>query len=229
MKKIITLIIVSILSVTMLPAQPGYGHGGYYGGPGGPSRHGRGYEPHCHSHDNNLYAGIKAGLTASHISSGTGEIDASGIKNGVSLGLATGFNISPFAAFESGLYYVEKGGIGGVSGGKVTYDLHYLELPLLLKINISSGRQAFFQPYAGAYLGMGVGGKIKDYRTQIYASSFNDANIRRGDSGLAIGCGVTWSFMHANLGYEYGLSDISKNGFGDNRNRALILSVGFAF
>lgn len=228
MKKIITLIVVSILSVAVLPAQPGYGQGGYPGGPFGHGRdYGRGHERH--SHHSNLYAGIKAGLTASHISSGTGEIDAAGIKTGTTFGLATGFNISPMAAFESGLYYVEKGGIGGNTGGKIIYDLHYLELPLLLKVNIFSGRRAFFQPYAGAYLGMGVGGRIKDYRMEISASSFNDANIRRGDSGLAIGCGVTWSFLHANLGYEYGFSDICKNGFGDNRNRALILSVGFAF
>ena len=223
MKKIITLIAVSVLGAATLLAQPGRG-------PFGNGRdYGRGHERHPHGHYNNLYGGIKAGLIFSHISSGTGDIDAIGVKTGTSLGLAAGFNISPMAAFESGLYYVEKGGIGRVSGGKVIYDLHYLELPLLLKVNVFSGRQAIFQPYAGAYLGMGVGGQIKDYRLETSASSFNDANFRRGDSGLAIGCGVTWSILHANLGYEYGLSDISKRGFGDNRNRALILSVGIAF
>ena len=223
MKKIITLIIVSILSTAALLAQPGRG-------PFGNGRdYGRGHERHRPGYHSNLYGGIKAGLTASHISSGTGDIDASGIKSGVSLGLAAGFNISPMAAFESGLYYVEKGGIGRDSGGKVIYDLHYLELPLLLKVNVFSGRQAIFQPYAGAYLGMGVGGTTKDYRTETSARSFNDSVFRRGDSGLAIGCGVTWSILHANLGYEYGLSDISKHGFGENRNRALILSVGLAF
>ena len=87
MKKIITLIVVSILSVAVLAAQPGYGRGGYPGGPFGHGPdYGRGYERH--GHHNNLYAGIKAGLTASHISSGTGEIDASGIKTGTSFGLA---------------------------------------------------------------------------------------------------------------------------------------------
>ena len=223
MKKIITLLAVSIISAAALMAQPGYGsyrHGRDYGRGRGPHRHG-GYE--------NLYGGIKAGLTFSHISSGTGDIDANGLKTGTSFGLAAGFNIGPMAAFESGLYYAEKGGIGRNSGGKVTYDLHYLELPLLLKVNIFSRDRAIFQPYAGAYLGLGVGGRIKDYNIEYSASSFNDANFRRGDSGLAFGCGVTWSILHANIGYEYGLSDISKHGFGDNRNRALVLSVGIAF
>ena len=228
MKKILAFLMITILAAGAAVAQPGYGHSGR--GPGmGPGHggYGRGYERH--GHYNNLYGGIKAGLTASHISSGTGDIDASEVKTGTTFGLAAGFNISPLAAFESGLYYVEKGGIGRGDGGKITYDLHYLELPLLLKVNVFSGRQAFFQPYAGAYLGLGVGGRIKDYRLEFSASSFNDANIRRGDSGLAIGCGVTWSFLHANIGYEYGLADISRNGFGDSHNRALIFSVGFAF
>ena len=229
MKKIITLIAVSILGAATLAAQPGHGRGVYPGGPGGGRVYGRGHDRHHYGRYDNLYAGLKFGVTASHITLGTSELDANGIKSGISLGMAAGFNISPVAAFESGLYYVEKGGTGRLDGGKVTYDLHYLELPLLFKVNLFTGDRAVVQPYAGAYLGMGVGGKIKDYQTRIYANSFSDANIRRGDSGLAFGCGFAWSFMHANLGYEYGLADISKHGFGENRNRALILSVGFAF
>lgn len=223
MNKIITLIAASILSAAALMAQPGRGPFGYG------RDYGRGYDRHRHDHYNNLYGGLKAGLTFSHITSGTGDIDANGLKTGTSLGLAAGFNIGPMAAFESGLYYVEKGGIGRASGNKIVYDLHYLELPLLLKVNVFTGDRAIFQPYAGAYLGLGVGGRIKDYSIEHSASSFNDADFRRGDSGLAIGCGVTWSILHANIGYEYGLSDISKHGFGENRNRALILSVGIAF
>ena len=232
MKKILAILMTIILTAGAAVAQPGYGRPGM-GGPGhgryGHGGYGRGYDRHRHGRYDNLYGGIKFGVTVSHITLGSSDLEADGLKTGMNLGLAAGFAISPFAAFESGLYYVEKGGIGRESGSKITYDLHYLELPILLKFNIFSGNRAVFQPYAGAYLGYGVGGRIKDYRTEICASSFNDANIRRGDSGLAFGCGVTWSFMHANLGYEYGLSDISRHGFGDNRNRALILSVGLAF
>lgn len=233
MNKIIILVAVSILCAATLAAQPGYGRGGHYGGPGTPPGrgrdYGRGYDHHRYGRYDNLYGGVKFGVTASHITLGSSELEADGLKTGVTLGMAAGFNISPYSSFESGLYYVEKGGIGRTTGRKITYDLHYLELPILLKVNVFSGNRAVFQPYAGAYLGLGVGGRIKDYRTEIYASSFNDANIRRGDSGLAFGCGVTWSFIHANLGYEYGLTDISRHGFGENRNRALTLSVGFAF
>ena len=219
MKKILVFLMITILTAGAALAQPGYGRPGYGPGMGRPGHGGYGRGHDRHGYYNNWYGGVKFGVVGSHITGGTDQFEANGIKSGISLGLATGFNISPLAAFESGLYYAEKGGIGKITGGKVTYDLHYLEVPLLLKVNIFSGNRAFFQPYAGAYLGLGVGG----------TNSFNDTNLKRGDSGLAIGCGVTWSFLHANIGYEYGLSDISKGGYGECHNRALILSVGFAF
>ncbi|MBR5661568.1 MAG: PorT family protein [Bacteroidales bacterium] len=222
MKKIIIILCLAVIAFTA-GAQPGYRHGPYPGNSRGYGHSHRGY------HDSSLYGGIKFGITASHIADGSSELNASGIKSGITTGLAGGFLISPFAAFESGLYYVEKGGNGRQGGNKVTYNLNYLEIPLLLKINIFSGNRAVVQPYAGAYLGLGVGGQIKDYGTRISSSSFYDADFRRGDSGLAFGCGVTWSFLHANIGYEYGLTDISDSGFGDRHNRALTLTVGFAF
>ena len=216
MKKILAFLMITMLTAGVAVAQPGYGRSGR--GPGmGPGHGGYGRGHDRHGYYSNMYGGLKFGVVGSHISGGSDLLDANGVKSGISLGLAAGFNINPTAAFESGLYYVEKGGIARVSGGKLTYDLNYLEIPLLLKLNIFSGNRAIFQPYAGAYLGCGVGG------------SFNDADIKRGDSGLAVGCGVTWSFLHANLGYEYGLADISRNGYGECHNRALIFSVGFAF
>ena len=231
MKKIFAILTVMALTVSAAVAQPGYGRGGYSGG--GPGRPGYGHgKDHARigRYDRNWYGGIKFGLVGSHIYDRSGELKATGVKSGISLGAAAGFNISPMSAFESGLYYVEKGGIGKVDGEKVTYELNYLEIPLMLKFNIFSRNRAVFQPYAGGYLGMGIGGDVKDYRDKYYASSFNDTDLfRRGDSGLLFGCGVSWNFLHANLGYELGLSDISRNRLSDRRNRALVFSVGFAF
>ena len=229
MKKILIILIAATLGV-VAAAQPGYNYPGRHGNTPRNDRFGysRGHDRRG-PHDSNLYGGLKFGVTASHISEGTGNLGATGVKTGITLGVAAGFTISPFAAFESGLYFVEKGGVAKDTYGKITYDLNYLELPLLLKINIFSSNRAIIQPYVGAYLGYGIGGQIKDYGIKYNASSFNDADFRRGDSGLAFGCGVTWSFLHAGIGYEYGLTDISKDGFGDRRNRALTLSVGIAF
>ena len=183
----------------------GPGHYSSFGGPGGrpgyPGRYGRGgYGPGRYYND--WYGGIKFGVVGSHVSS----------------------------EFESGLYYVEKGGSSRNSDGRFTYGLDYLEIPLVLKYYIfTPGSRAVFQPFAGAYLGMGVGGEIKDYGNREAFSSFNNGYFRRGDSGLTFGCGVSYSFLYASLGYELGLANIGQDLFNETKNRALVFSVGFAF
>lgn len=243
MKKIFAILSIAALTVISAGAQPYYrgggpmgGLGGYgqFGGPGGRpggpgDRYGRGgYGPG--RFDNNWYGGIKFGLVASHVASESSELDGRGIQTGMSIGTALGFNMTPDVAFESGLYYVEKGGSSRNSSGKFTYGLNYLEIPLVLKYYIfSPGSRAAFQPFAGAYLGLGVGGEIKDYGMREAFSSFDNGYFRRGDSGLLFGCGVSYSFLYASIGYELGLANIGQDLFNETKNRALIFSVGFAF
>ncbi|MBP5219069.1 MAG: PorT family protein [Bacteroidales bacterium] len=235
MKKIFALLsTLAVLSLTA-GAQPYYGGRGPVGGPGrynsfgGPGRYDRGgFGPGRFYND--WYGGIKFGVVGSHVSSESEELDGRGVQTGISAGLALGFNMTPDVAFESGLYYVEKGGSSRNSGGKFTYGLDYLEIPLVLKYYVfSPGRRAVFQPYVGAYLGFGVGGEIKDYGNREAFSSFDNGYFRRGDSGLAFGCGVSYSFLYASVGYEFGLANIGQDLFNETRNRALVFSVGFAF
>ena len=218
-------------------AQPGHSPGyrpGYKPGFGRDYGYGHGRPQYRESGISPLfgpdwYGGVKFGVTGSHVSSQSPELRGNGIQSGISLGLAAGFNLSPATAFESGLYYMEKGGSSRASGGRFTYDLDYLEIPLVVKYYIFSGNRAVFQPYAGAYLGLGVGGQLKDYGSRSVTDSFTSGLFRRGDSGLLFGCGVSWSFLYASLGYEYGLANIGADLFSETHNRALVFSVGFAF
>ena len=237
MKKIFALITILALFTLSAGAQPYYGGGpmggpgrqNSFGGPGKPGRYDRGgFGPDRFYND--WYGGIKFGFTASHVSSESGELDGKGVQTGISGGIALGFNMTPDVAFESGLYYVEKGGSSRGTGGRFTYGLNYLEIPLVLKYYIfSPGSRAVFQPFAGAYLGLGVGGEIKDYGNREAFSSFDNGYFRRGDSGLTFGCGVSYSFLYASVGYELGLANIGQDLFDETKNRALVFSVGFAF
>lgn len=242
MKKIFALLSILAMFTLTAGAQAYYGGRGHVGGPGryssfggpggrpgGPGRYGRGgYGPGRYYND--WYGGIKFGVVGSHVSSESGELDGRGVQTGISIGAALGFNLTPDVAFESGLYYVEKGGSSRNSDGRFTYGLDYLEIPLVLKYYIfTPGSRAVFQPFAGAYLGMGVGGEIKDYGNREAFSSFNNGYFRRGDSGLTFGCGVSYSFLYASLGYELGLANIGQDLFNETKNRALVFSVGFAF
>ena len=230
MKKILSVLAIAMMTAAAAMAQPGYGRpgGGPYGG--GPRGGGYGMDRDRNGYfGTDWYGGIKFGLVGSHVSSESSELNGNRVKSGISLGLAAGFNISPEAAFESGLYYVEKGGSSKNSAGRFTYDLNYMEIPLLLKYYIYSDNRAVFQPFIGAYLGFGVSGEIKDYGAREAFNSYGSGYFRRGDSGLTFGCGVSWSFLYASMGYELGLANIGRDYFYDTRNRALIFSVGFAF
>ncbi len=226
MKKILAMLTLFALCTFAAVAQPGYGYGHGRGYGYGQPRGGRGYYGR---YGTEWYGGVKFGVTGSHVSSQSSELNGNGVETGISLGLAAGFNIAPAAAFESGIYYTEKGGSSRNADGRFTYDLNYLEVPLLLKYYIYSGNRAVVQPYIGAYLGLGVGGQIKDYGTRSVTDSFGSGLFRRGDSGLALGCGISWSFLYASLGYEYGLANIGADLFSETHNRALVFSVGFAF
>ena len=131
--------------------------------------------------------------------------------------------------FETGLYYTEKGGKGTHENKKFTYNLNYLEVPLLMKYAIPFEQRGSIQPFVGGYLACGVGGQIKDYGNRQAFSSFDNDAFKRFDGGLRIGCGVQYDIVYAEAAYEFGLANICNDSFDTSRNRCLYLNVGVNF
>lgn len=194
------------------------------------------------------YVGFRVGAAFSDIVSDWDRYDDTSVKTGLNLGLAVGAPISPYIplCLESGLYYTEKGGKldctekGGKFDSNTKVNLNYLELPLVLKyIHITDGGFGI-QPYAGGYLALGVGGKVK---TKTYTggngsnsygvvsrSAFGDnGDFQRFDGGLKIGCGFSYDILYADVSYEHGLTNISDDSFSSTHNSALMLNVGVNF
>ena len=222
MKRFLSVLIGLLAMVAAVSAQPVFGSrhdrfGSHYR----QRRHPGGYS--------SWYCGLLVGATASHVTSDSDELSGNRLKTGWSLGAAAGFNLAPAILVESGLYYAEKGGTSRNDDGRFSYELDYLEVPLMLKYNRYTASGVVLQPFVGAYLAMGVGGKIRDYRERESFSSFGPSYFRHGDSGVKIGIGATYSVLHASIGYDFGLANIGRDEFSDTRNRALRLNVGFAF
>lgn len=177
------------------------------------------------------YYGLRVGLALSTVSSDDPCLDGSSLSSGVTMGVVAGFQMVPEAPlfFETGLSYTEKGGRGNYAGSKFTYDLNYLEMPLLLKYDYDLGGDCSIQPFIGGYLACGVGGKVKDFGHRQAVSSFNDDFFKRFDGGLRIGCGLQFSHLYAELGYDLGLSNICHDTFNTSRNGCLMLSCGVNF
>ncbi len=231
MKKIIILAMFSVLTVLPLQAQS-YRHSRYYN-----PRSGRlDYSQRNHRStywNNDAYFGFRIGPSFSTVNSDDIYLDGSSMKTGLNAGVAAGFAVVPHTPLylETGLYYTEKGGKGKVGGDKFTYQLNYLEMPLVMKYRIDIDRGFSIQPFLGGYLACGVCGKIKDFGERAAYSSFSDNpySFQRFDGGLKTGCGLQFDMFYAEVSYDLGLANICHDDFDTSKNSALTLNVGINF
>ena len=227
MKK--TLLISLLCTLLAMPAlaQPGYGFG-YGRRPRVQTveRHGNEYVA-WHSY----YFGFRVGLNASHVATDSPLLDNGGVKTGLNIGVAAGTQLTYRAPLflETGLYYSQKGGKGGSGNNKLTCELNYLEVPLLIKYKHFVGNQTSVQPYAGAYLAVGTDGQIKNYGSRTAFSSFEDDYFKRFDAGLKIGCGVGFNMVYLDASYDIGLTNTWQESFEDAHNGCFTLNIGVNF
>ena len=227
MKKTLLLSLLCMILAMPAMAQPGY-------------RYGRGYNPRIQTvgrHGNeyiawhSYYVGLRVGLNTSHVSSESPLLDGSSMKSGLNIGIAAGTQLTYRAPLfiESGLYYSQKGGKSDSGNGKFTYDLNYLEVPLLIKYKHFVGNQTSIQPYAGGYLAVATDGQIKNYGTRTAFSSFEDGYFNRFDGGLKIGCGVGYNMLYLDASYDIGLANIGQDNFDDTHNGCFTINLGVNF
>ncbi len=178
------------------------------------------------------YLGVRLGPAFTYVTSDDARLDGGKWQTGLNVGVVGGFALSESTPvfMETGLYYIEKGGKKDLGGGKkMTYDLNYLEIPVLVKYKYEVDTEFTVEPFAGGYFAMGVGGKIKNFAEREAQSSFRSNNFRRFDGGLRLGCGVGYDMFYADLTYDLGLANICHDDFDKARNRALIFNFGVNF
>ena len=191
------------------------------------------------SYNNDIYYGLRLGMAISAVSSDAPTLNATGSKTGINVGAALGFELSDQAPvyLETGLYYVAKGGNGKngedtdkyKKGSKFSYDLNYLEVPLVLKYSVELDYDLYLQPLAGGYFAYGVGGKFKNYGDRSIDSSFSDDAFKRFDTGLRLGCGLQYQVLYAEAFYEFGLTNICHDYFDKAHTRCFYLNIGVNF
>ena len=226
MKKTLLLSLLCMILAIPAMAQPGYRYG-YHPRVQTVGRHGNEYIAW-----HRYYVGLRVGLNASHVSSDSPLLDGSSMKSGLNIGIAAGTQLTYRAPLfiESGLYYSQKGGKSDSGGnGKFTYDLNYLEVPLIIKYKHFVGNQTSIQPYAGGYLAVATDGQIKNYGTRTAFSSFEDGYFNRFDGGLKIGCGVGYNMLYLDASYDIGLANIGQDNFDDTHNGCFTINLGVNF
>lgn len=178
------------------------------------------------------YYGLRIGPSFSTVNSDDPVLDGGSSQAGLNIGAVVGLSLSAQAPLylETGLFYNEKGGKKKVADGKkMTYDLNYLELPIVVKYAIDVDDYFTVQPFVGGYLACGVGGKIRNYSDRVAESSFSKKYFQRFDGGLRVGCGVGYDMFYADISYDLGLANICHDEFDRSHNGCLTLNFGVNF
>lgn len=191
----------------------------------------RDYEPkrYDRSNDREHYYGLRLGLNVASISSGDVMLDADSYS-GLYLGGVYGMQLSRQAPIwlEVGLAYSEKGGVSrSKSDDKVKYRMSYLQMPVVCKYNIDL-EDFHIQPFFGGYLAVGIAGQTKDYTPPRQSYSTYDT-FNRFDGGLRLGCGAEYQMLYLEVGFDFGLSNISKDDFDTAHSRCFFLTAGVNF
>lgn len=180
--------------------------------------------------------GIKGGVNFTNLY--TEDVDDNNVLTSFNAGLYANLPISSAASIQPELNYSRK-------GSELTYDnafatgttrlkLNYLEMPVLLKLNVTPNFNIHFGPYA-AYLIDGKATNESDGGVFNFEENISNDDLNKWDYGLAAGVGFDFASTSLGIRYNYGLQTIGKERnfggntytFPDSKNSALSLYIGF--
>ena len=175
----------------------------------------------------NSYFGFRIGLDVATVNADDYYLDGGSPKAGLNVGFVAGFQAAPAVPvfLETGLSYMEKGG----KSGSYSYSMNYLEVPLLMRYHYNFDRLSSIQPFAGVYFGAGISGNFKEQDRRQSYSSFADDAFRRFDGGVRLGCGLQFDHLYAELGYDIGLANVSRDDFNTAHTGCFFANVGVNF
>jgi len=183
--------------------------------------------------------GMKAGVNFSTLSQKSANLVSLSWKSttGFTLGAFYTIGINDYLAFQPELYYSKKGGqleasVLGLLGSK-SLEIHYLEVPLLLKLRFptqsSISPSLFIGPY-GAYK-LSSGGKIDILGYELEEGLIG---ITDSDFGLVFGGGIDYKVSNVtvilDIRYDLGLVNVGEPVLGvenEIKTRSLVLMLGF--
>ena len=174
-----------------------------------------------YNYDRSSYFGIRVGLNVPRFyhrgfENGPETKPLSLINTGIVFGNRVGRPVPLY--FETGLLYSEKGAKFEATPDveRKTYNLKYLELPLVFKYKADVGFDDLtIQPYFGGFLACGVAGNVKLYEQRIKENPFSDQYLKRFDAGFRIGLGMAFQNFYLDFCYDIGMNNIAAKDFHD--------------
>lgn len=181
-------------------------------------------------------AGIKGGLNFTNLY--TDDVDDNNVLSSFNAGVYANLPISPAVSIQPELNFSRKGAElvydNAFATGTTRLKLNYLEMPVLLKLNVTPNFNIHFGPYA-AYLIDGKATNESNNSSFNFEENINNDDLNKWDYGLSGGIGFDFASTSLGIRYNYGLQTIGKERnfggstytFPDSKNSALSLYIGF--
>lgn len=155
--------------------------------------------------------GVKGGLNFSNLY--TDDVDDNNMLTSFNAGVYASFPLTTFIAIQPELLYSRKGAElvynNAFAEGTAKFKLNYIELPLLVKVNVAKNISIHAGPYV-AYL---IDAQVKnetDSGTFDFEKNYNNDDFNKFDTGLSAGVGFDLDAIGIGLRYNYGLSTVGK-------------------
>jgi len=186
--------------------------------------------------------GIKGGMNISRIS-GSDAVPSSDSHLGMHVGMLMQYNLMEALVVQPELIYTQKGYNYKYTSDVIEYDykirnsFDYIELPLLIKLNVAV-EDIKFQPFVGPAISYLVSAREKETVSIGSTSVTHDSDIADQLNKLAFGFTVGAEFVIQRRfifggRYNFGLSDIYKDNLTtqgpDVQNGVFMLNLGYLF
>ena len=170
--------------------------------------------------------GVKAGVNMASMS----DFDNSKSLLGFAFGGYYSFSLSENVEIQPEVLFSQKGvkfeETIGVFDLTESFNLTYLEIPILFKYNFSGET---LKPYvfAGPYIGLKLSAKYKREVNGVEAPDEDLDGVKGMDFGATFGAGFAYGSISLDVRYSLGLAKVAEDG--DTKNSSLSVMVGYGF
>lgn len=159
----------------------------------------------------NPQIGVKGGVNFSNLY--TEDVDDNNVLTSFNAGLYATIPLTNFIALQPEFIFSRKGSElvynNAFATGTAKFKLNYIEVPLLLKANLTKNINIHFGPYF-AYLIDATVTNESNNGTFNFEDNYNNDDFNKFDTGLAAGVGFDLENFGIGLRYNYGLTTVGK-------------------
>jgi len=165
-----------------------------------------------HAQDENVTTefGVKGGFNMSNFLSDDDEVSDENMLYGFNAGVYATLPVSDFVAIQPEILFTTRGSEleynDAFGSQKAKFKLNYIEVPLLVRVNITKN----FNLQAGGYASYLVSSKVTGEGTVDFDEDIDTDDLNKFDAGIVAGVGVDFSPISLGVRYNYGLTTIGK-------------------